>query len=54
MKSILNRLMLVAFAAVVAVSATGCPADDPGTNPDLTVVVTGDMAAANHDLTHKD
>ena len=48
MKRIFSRLMLLAFAATIALSATGCPADDDGTDTDLSV--HGDMATSGLDL----
>ncbi len=51
MKRILNRLMLLAFAALVSVSATGCPDDGEKTDPDLSAPKDG---SATPDLTPKD
>lgn len=50
MKRIFNRLMLLAFAALVSVSATGCPKDDEG-DADMTAPKDG---SATPDLTKKD
>ncbi len=52
MKRILNRLMLVAFAASLSLAATGCPKDEGNNDVDMTT--PGNDGSATVDMTKKD